>query len=56
MVGPPLGSPVDEAEYSRVFAAMSQEGVDALIVGPGGKKREHAKIRATSGTGTRGFD
>jgi putative ABC transport system substrate-binding protein len=33
LVGPPLVAPVDEAEYGRVFAAMTQKGADALVVG-----------------------
>ena len=32
LVGPLLDSPVQEAEYRRVFAAMAQEQVDALVV------------------------
>jgi len=31
-VGPPVESPIQEAEYRRVFEAMTQEHVDALIV------------------------
>jgi putative ABC transport system substrate-binding protein len=32
LVGPPLDAPFDDAEYRRVFAAMAQQGVDALAV------------------------
>jgi putative tryptophan/tyrosine transport system substrate-binding protein len=32
IVGPPLERPTDEQEYQRVFAAIRQEGADALIV------------------------
>jgi putative tryptophan/tyrosine transport system substrate-binding protein len=32
LLGPPLDAPLQEAEYRRVFAAMEQEGADALIV------------------------
>jgi putative ABC transport system substrate-binding protein len=32
LVGPPLAAPIAEAEYHRVFAAMAEEGVDALYV------------------------
>jgi putative tryptophan/tyrosine transport system substrate-binding protein len=32
LVGPPLGAPLDEAEYRSVFAAMARDGVDAQIV------------------------
>jgi putative ABC transport system substrate-binding protein len=32
LIGPPLESPIQDAEYQRVFAAMSQGGVDGLIV------------------------
>jgi putative ABC transport system substrate-binding protein len=32
IVGPPLESPADEQEYKRVFAALAQEGADALVV------------------------
>jgi putative ABC transport system substrate-binding protein len=32
IVGPPLDPPFEEAEYRRVFEAMMQEGVDALVV------------------------
>jgi putative ABC transport system substrate-binding protein len=33
LVGPPLAAPFTEAEYRRVFAAMTQQGADALLVG-----------------------
>jgi putative tryptophan/tyrosine transport system substrate-binding protein len=32
IVGPPLGRPIDEQEYQRVFAALAQEGADGLVV------------------------
>jgi putative ABC transport system substrate-binding protein len=32
LIGPPLESPLREAEYRRVFAAMTQAGADALVV------------------------
>jgi len=32
LTGPPLESPIQDAEYQRVFAAISREGVDGLIV------------------------
>ena len=32
IVGPPLDPPFEEAGYRRVFEAMMQEGVDALVV------------------------
>jgi putative ABC transport system substrate-binding protein len=32
IVGPPLGSPTDEQEYQRVFAALAQEGAEGLLV------------------------
>jgi len=32
LIGPPLDAPFNDAEYRRVFAAMAQEGADALIV------------------------
>jgi ABC-type uncharacterized transport system substrate-binding protein len=32
LIGPPLEVPLKEAEYRRVFAAMTQEGADALLV------------------------
>ena len=32
LLGPPLTAPFQEAEYRRVFAAMVQEGADALLV------------------------
>jgi putative ABC transport system substrate-binding protein len=32
LVGPPLEAPFREAEYRRVFAMMSQQGADALVV------------------------
>jgi putative tryptophan/tyrosine transport system substrate-binding protein len=32
LVGPPLERPTDEQEYRRVFAALAQEGAEALIV------------------------
>jgi putative ABC transport system substrate-binding protein len=33
IIGPPLDPPLNEAEYRRVFAAMTEAGVDALLVG-----------------------
>jgi putative tryptophan/tyrosine transport system substrate-binding protein len=33
LIGPPLDSPLGEAEYRRVFAAMMQGGAQALLVG-----------------------
>ena len=33
LIGGLLGSPIQEAEYRRVFIAMANEGVDALVVG-----------------------
>jgi putative ABC transport system substrate-binding protein len=32
LIGPPLESPLREAEYRRVFAAITQAGADALMV------------------------
>jgi putative tryptophan/tyrosine transport system substrate-binding protein len=32
LVGPPLATPIQEPEYSRVFMAMSDEHADALIL------------------------
>ena len=32
LVGPPLRSPVQEAEYRRVFAAMAEQGIQAVFV------------------------
>jgi putative tryptophan/tyrosine transport system substrate-binding protein len=32
LIGPPLADALQEAEYRRVFAAMTQEGADALVV------------------------
>jgi putative ABC transport system substrate-binding protein len=32
LVGPPLGTPIQESEYRRVFMAMSEEHADALII------------------------
>jgi putative tryptophan/tyrosine transport system substrate-binding protein len=31
LIGPPLETPIQDSEYQRVFAAISQEGVDGLI-------------------------
>jgi putative ABC transport system substrate-binding protein len=31
-VGPPLERPTDEQEYQRVFAALTQEGAEGLVV------------------------
>jgi putative ABC transport system substrate-binding protein len=33
LVGPPLEGTIQETEYRRVFAAMTEEGADAIIVG-----------------------
>ena len=33
VVGAPLGDPIEEPEFQRVFAAMVREGVEALVVG-----------------------
>ena len=33
LIGSPLDSPIEEASYRRAFAAMAQEGADAVYVG-----------------------
>jgi putative ABC transport system substrate-binding protein len=44
LVGPGLGSPIQESEYRRVFAAMSQARVDAVIVGSIANNDTHARL------------
>jgi putative ABC transport system substrate-binding protein len=31
-VGPPFDNPADDAEYRRVFAALAEDGADAVLV------------------------
>ncbi len=44
LIGPPLESLVDDAEYQRVFAAISQKGVDALIVSVESENFTHRRL------------
>jgi putative ABC transport system substrate-binding protein len=43
-VGPPLGRPIDEAEYRRVFAAFAQDGADAIVVDDGFDNWENRRL------------
>jgi putative tryptophan/tyrosine transport system substrate-binding protein len=44
LVGPPLDAPLQEAEYRRVFAAMTRAGVDALIVSDQGENSANNRL------------
>jgi putative ABC transport system substrate-binding protein len=44
LIGAPLASPIHEAEYRRVFAAMGQEPPDALIVEAFGENLTHRRL------------
>ncbi len=46
LIGAPLNDPIDEAEYRRAFAAMSQQGVDSLIVGASPENLRHRRLIA----------
>ncbi len=46
LIGAPLDDPIDEAEYRRVFAAMSQQGVESLIVGEYAENFTHRRLVA----------
>jgi putative ABC transport system substrate-binding protein len=44
LLGAPLDSPIQETEYRRVFAAMAQERVDALLVGESVENFTHRRL------------
>jgi putative ABC transport system substrate-binding protein len=44
LVGPPLESPIQEAEYRRVFKVMTQERADALIVSDQGEHGTYNRL------------
>ena len=44
ILGAPLGDPIQESEYRRVFAAMLPERPDALIVSDHGESFPHARV------------
>lgn len=44
IVGPALESPIQEAEYRRVLAAMAQDGADALIVADSAENIFHRQL------------
>jgi putative ABC transport system substrate-binding protein len=44
LIGPPLEDTVDEAEYRRVFKAMTQERAEALIVGNQTEHQTHSRL------------
>jgi putative tryptophan/tyrosine transport system substrate-binding protein len=44
ILGPGLGDPIGEPEYRRVFAAMAQERVEALIVGDQAENTTHRRL------------
>jgi putative ABC transport system substrate-binding protein len=46
LVGPPLDSPIGEAEYRRVFAAMIEQRPDALLVSDYGENMTHRRLIA----------
>jgi putative ABC transport system substrate-binding protein len=46
LVGPPLNSPIGEAEYRRVFAAMIEQQPDALLVSDYGENMTHRRLIA----------
>jgi putative ABC transport system substrate-binding protein len=44
LVGPPLDSPIGEAEYRRVFAAMAEQRPDALLVSDYNENMTHRQL------------
>jgi putative ABC transport system substrate-binding protein len=44
LLGPPLDSPTQQAEYRRVFAAMAQEQAKALIVADESSNASHRRL------------
>ncbi|MGF9760383.1 ABC transporter substrate-binding protein [Microvirga sp. 0TCS3.31] len=46
LVGPPLDTPIGEAEYRRVFAAMMEQRPDALLVSDYGENMTHRRLIA----------
>jgi putative ABC transport system substrate-binding protein len=44
LVGSPLDSPIAEAAYRRAFAAMAQEGADAVFVGDEGEHSQNLPL------------
>ena len=46
LLGPPLDSPIGEAEYRRVIAAMAEQGPDALLVSEYGENMRHRQLIA----------
>jgi putative ABC transport system substrate-binding protein len=46
LLGPPLDSPIGEAEYRRVVAAMAEQRPDALLVSEYGENSRHRQLIA----------
>ena len=46
LVGPPLDTPIGEAEYRRVFAAMMEQRPDALLVSDYNENMTHRRLIA----------
>src|SRR5215207_6369464 len=46
LVGPPLDTPIGEAEYRRVFAAMTEQRPDALLVSDYSENMAHRHLIA----------
>lgn len=46
LIGPPLNSPINEAEYRRVFAAMLEQRPDALLVSDYNENMIHRRLIA----------
>jgi len=46
LLGPPLDSPIGEAEYRRVVAAMAEQRPDALLVSDYGENMRHRQLIA----------
>jgi putative ABC transport system substrate-binding protein len=44
LVGPPLDSPIGEAEYRRVLAVMAEQRPDALLVSEYGENMRHRQL------------
>jgi putative ABC transport system substrate-binding protein len=44
LLGPPLDSPIDEAEVRRVFSALTQQGAEAIEVDEAGENWQHRQL------------
>ena len=44
LLGPPLDSPIDEAEVRRVFSALTQQGAEAIVVDEAGETWQQREL------------